>query len=651
MGKGLRRRFPAATRRGVRAATLTALALAAAVTTLLPAGAGAAEGAGTRIYWSNEGAFPTERGAIRFVNVGDSGGTTLFGGEGGFASGPCGVVPDPAAGKVYWTNFAPGEIRAANLDGSGTASTLFSDAGSACGVALNRAAGKIYWANHSANTIRVANLDGTGVPATLFAEPPGSGPSGVVIDRAAGKIYWTNQGSDEVRVANLDGSGAASTLFGAADAGDNPIGLAIDSLAGKVYWAALGSGEIRVGNLVGSGVPSTLFAGEEGPGGIALDVAAGKLYWGTYFGGRIRAGNVDGSGSAETVVEGERAPLFPALLQAPGADGQVPAISGGANLGDALSCSTGSWKSDLAGAFLFRSPRTFAYQWQLDGSDIPAATTSSFTFTEPGDYTCRVTAANEAGSSSQTSDAFTVTLLDVVKYYDRNTNGQLDAGESTITGWKVQVGSTAYSTPKSLKIDPGVQVTEASPKQTNWRRTTAASVQVSAAGDRTTARFGNVCVGAGGAQGKGFWGNKNGQALFGADDLASMVSLNLRNANGLDFNPSSYSAFNSWLQGSTSTNMAYELSANLAAMKLNVLNGKVSGSSLVYAPGTVGANAAGFATVDGLMDQTNAEIGLHGLTTSGSPFRAYQAALRDALLNANGDKTFVQQAPCSFSFP
>jgi DNA-binding beta-propeller fold protein YncE len=642
MGKELKRRLPVPARGGVRAATVTALLFVAAVTALLPAGAGAADGSGARIYWSNES------GAVRFANVDGSGGTTLFGVEGG----PCGVALDPAAGKVYWTNFPSGEIRAANLNGSGTASTLFTDAG-ACAVALDRPAGKIYWTNYDASTVRVANLDGTGVAATLFAEPPGSGPSGLVIDRATGKIYWTNQNTDQVRIANLDGSGDASTLFGPPEAGDNPLGLAIDRTAGKVYWAALRSGEIRVGNLDGSGVPSTLFAGEEGPAGVALDATAGKLYWATFFGGMIRSGNVDGSGSPATVLQGEGLPSFPALLQAPHADGQAPAISGGASLGDALSCSSGGWKSDLDGAFLFRAPRTFAYQWQLDGTDIPGATTSSLTFTEPGDYTCRVTAANEAGSSSQTSATFTVTLLDVVKYYDANTNGQLDPGESTIAGWKVQIGSTGYSTPKSLKVDPGVyQVTEAKPKQTNWLRTAAGSVQVSAAaGDRTTVRFGNVCVGAGGALGKGFWRNKNGQALFGSDDLASMVSLNLRNANGSTFDPSSYSVFNSWLQGSSSKNVAYDLSAQLAAMRLNVLNGKVSGSSLISAPGTASANAAGFATVSDLMNEANAELGLHGLTTSGSPFRAYQSTLRDALTNANDNKTFVQPAPCSFSFP
>ena len=85
-------------------------------------------------------------------------------------------------------------------------------------------------------------------------------------------------------------------------------------------------------------------------------------------------------------------------------------------------------------------------------------------------------------------------------------------------------------------------------------------------------------------------------------------------------------------------------------MKLNVLNGLVSGSSLVAAPGTTGANAAGFVTVNDLMNEANVELGLHGLVTGGTPFRVYQTALRDGLLNANGNKTFVQPAPCSFSF-
>lgn len=641
MREGLIRRLPAGTRRGAHVGALAALVFVAA---LLPVGAGAVDGAVGKIYWGSQGGA-----AIQVANLDGTGSAaTSFASE----AAPCGVAIDPATGKMYWANFFGNQIRVANVDGSGPASTLFGDSGSLCGVAIDRAAGKIYWANYTASLIRVANLDGSGAVATLFAESAGSGPSGLAIDPAAGKIYWTNQESDEVRVANLDGSGSASTLFGAADAGGNPIGVAIDPAAGKVYWAALESGRIRVGNLDGTGTPSSLFEDEDSPAGVALDPAGGKIYWASFWEGRIRAGNLDGSGTPATLYQFESLPILPALLRAPVAGEQLPAISGGATLGDPLSCGSGSWKADLSGAHLFRAPRTFAYQWQLDGSDIPVATTSSYTFTEAGDYTCRVTAANHAGSTSQTSAPLTVTLLDVVKYYDRNTNGQLDPSESTIAGWRVQVGAMTYTTPKSLKVNPGVhQVNEANPTQSNWRRTTAAPVQVSAAvGDRTTVRFGNVCIGGGGALGTGFWTNKNGQALFGSDDLALMVSLNLRNMNGSAFDPASYSAFKDWLKASA-TNMANDLSAQLAVMALNVLNGHVNGSSLVAAQGAAGANAAGFATVNALMNEATAELGLHGLTLVGNPFRAYQTALRDAFVNANENKTFAQSAPCAFSFP
>ena len=86
--------------------------------------------------------------------------------------------------------------------------TLFTAPGNnLCGVAVDPAAGKIYWANFSTSEIRVGNLDGTGTASILFTDPAGSGPSGVAIDPAGGKIYWTNQPTDQVRVGNLNGSG------------------------------------------------------------------------------------------------------------------------------------------------------------------------------------------------------------------------------------------------------------------------------------------------------------------------------------------------------------------------------------------------------------------------------------------------------------
>jgi hypothetical protein len=635
-------------RGNARAVTLAALPLFVVLTLLLPAGAGAVDGSGDRVYWGNELAD-----TVRFGNLDGTGNAaTLF--TEPSDSDICGVAIDPAAGKIYWANFTSATIRVANLDGTGTASTLFAESSGSlsCGIAIDPAAGKIYWANYGANTIRVANLEGSGSPSTVFTEPGPSHPSGVAIDPAAGKIYWTNQDADEVRVGNLDGSGA-STLFGPADAGDNPLGVAVDPAAGKIYWTALLSHEVHVGNLDGSGA-TTLFGGETGgPGGLALDPEAGKIYWAGFFSGLIRVGNLDGSGSPTSLFVLESTPLFPALLRAPLAGAQAPAISGGSSLGTPFSCSTGSWAPNLLGAFLFRAPKSFSYQWQLDGNDIPGATASTYTFTEAGDYTCRVTASNQAGSASQTSAPVTVTLLSVAKFYDANTNGQRDGSERSIAGWRVRVGSTTYLTPTSLKVAPGIQaVSELDPRETNWKHTNAASVQATAsAGDETTVAFGNVCVAKGGASGTGFWANKNGAKLFGADDLGLMASLNLRNLNGSHFDPASYTAFSAWLgKASGGQNMAYGLSAQLAALALDVLNGKVSGSTLIYAPGSLSANAAGFATVNAVLTEANAELGAHGLTGSGSPFRPYQSALNDILVNANGNKTFVQASACAFSF-
>ncbi len=129
-----------------------------------------------------------------------------------------------------------------------------------------------------------------------------------------------------------------------------------------------------------------------------------------------------------------------------------------------------------------------------------------------------------------------------------------------------------------------------------------------------------------------------------------MVSLNLRNADGSNYDPASYSAFRTWLLNATGTNMAYMLSAQLAATSLDVAHGFVKGSALIYAPGTASANSLGFASVNAVVAEANTELGVHGLVLSGNSFRSYQERLKNALDNANNNRSFVQPAPCAFSF-
>ncbi len=279
-----------------------------------------------------------------------------------------------------------------------------------------------------------------------------------------------------------------------------------------------------------------------------------------------------------------------------------------------------------------------------------------------GEYKVWVSTGPDFSGGETKTDNFkvqpevTAGQLDVIKFYDANANGVNDDNQP-ITGWRVRIQDGIdfiRYTPVSLILAPDeYTVTESDPLETNWLHTTPNPVvRDLAAGATVTVEFGNVCTGAGGGHTLGFWSNRNGQALFGSDDLAAMVALNLRNANGTAFDPASYAAFRTWILNATATNMAYMLSAQLAAMKLNVLNGFVDGNAMIYAPGTNSANALGFATVDAVMAEANALLGSADplLILSGNPDRPRAEALKNALDKGNNNLNFVQPTPCAFTF-
>ncbi len=97
--------------------------------------------------------------------------------------------------------------------------------------------------------------------------------------------------------------------------------------------------------------------------------------------------------------------------------------------------------------------------------------------------------------------------------------------------------------------------------------------------------------------------------------------------------------------------MAYMLSVQLAAMELNVLNTFVSGTALVYETCLMDYGySTGFISINDLMAAADAELCAHPVTKSGSPDRAKQECLKNALDDANNNKNFVQPSPCAFSF-
>jgi hypothetical protein len=130
------------------------------------------------------------------------------------------------------------------------------------------------------------------------------------------------------------------------------------------------------------------------------------------------------------------------------------------------------------------------------------------------------------------------------------------------------------------------------------------------------------------------------------ETLAYLSDLNLVDADGNSFNPTTYAQLDDWLHYASATNMAYMLSAQLAAMELNVSAEFVDGSALVYAPGTNSANAAGFDSISDLMTEADEELGLHVTALAGDSWRAYQEALKNALDAANNNINFVCPEPC-----
>ena len=359
------------------------------------------------------------------------------------AAGPRGIAIHAAAGKIYWSSQGDNAIRCAPLAG-GFDDRLYGPSGVVSGpggVAIDPVVGRIFWANEVDNTIRGGPLAGGPNANALYDAHSGvKDPGAVAIDPAGGRIYWTNSGDNTIRRGTLS-SAPPDILYGASNGVNGPVDLAIDVAGGRIYWTNLGDYTIRGAPLTIGGGVTVLYDsadGVSGPSGIAIDPPepvfsiidesggstlaqlanpvmnwlnqhwpgkrpAGRVYWANHEDNKICGAPLDGSGPVDVLYDGANRgvywPNFVAVLQAPVGAGP-PAIS---LVGQSLRCSRGTWSRDLVGAGLYRSPESFRFQWVLNGTDIAGATLSAYTPSAPGNYTCRVTAINPAGSTAQTS--------------------------------------------------------------------------------------------------------------------------------------------------------------------------------------------------------------------------------------------------------
>jgi DNA-binding beta-propeller fold protein YncE len=190
----------------------------------------AIDAAAGRIYWTSRFGNKIQRAPLA------PGGTaeTLYGQTDG-VNDPTGIAIHPAAGRIYWSNSGDATIRRAPLAPHGNVETLYSGSAEGvvgpAGVAIDPAEGRIYWANAGDNTIRVAPLAPHGNVQPLYGPQGLSNPWWVAIDPAAGRIYWTFWSwytDARIQDAPLAGGGNIDNLYDSTRGVTSPGGLAID---------------------------------------------------------------------------------------------------------------------------------------------------------------------------------------------------------------------------------------------------------------------------------------------------------------------------------------------------------------------------------------------------------------------------------------
>ena len=231
---------------------------------------------------------------------------------------------------------------------------------------MDHLAGKIYWANGVGNKISWARLDGLGGGDFNTGTATVAAPVGIAVDVAAKKIYWANYSGNKISFAKLDNTGGGDlNIIGTTV--NAPWGVTISQTLGKVFGATsrpttstsrvwtvpvAASWRRRHRTARADARRHRLRHGQ----GVLVQLVAHRS-------GRLSNLNGNGGGGTLYPSPGNAQSAMPVILKAPAAKDAPAITTAGTVTPTTLTCAQGTWGEDLIGEFVYRAPRTFAYQW------------------------------------------------------------------------------------------------------------------------------------------------------------------------------------------------------------------------------------------------------------------------------------------------
>jgi hypothetical protein len=426
----------------------------------------AAHAKADQIYWANQNVISYSQ---------------LDGSEGGYLPSSVlaihagnGTAIDTANSRIYVSQEATNQIAWFGLDGNsaGVVNTTGATVDHPTNLAIDPAAQTLYWSNAvSPGSIGFASVNGSG--GGTLAQPGSTTanvaePTRLAIDTLHGRVYWWNESSKEFSWVTANGQvgGNLTTPEMPISKAEMMGGIAIEpySTPPTLYFVSNEGGP--EGPTAGIFHTDPLLGGEPeklantytktnalGPDGLAYDFAGKRFYWANSAVDEepvtaIGTATVFGSGSTNKVFPEApvHSPGFPAILKkpVPTAEPQLSVVTG-----TTLSCSLGAWEGDHPGASVYATPTSYSYQWRKSTTPIPEANDSTYTVTENGNYSCRVTATNAAGDTTTTSDptkySSFASKTENVKNHRETKAGATGVSAKLVSGKpiKVKAGGTA----------------------------------------------------------------------------------------------------------------------------------------------------------------------------------------------------------------